>query len=376
MKKIGTVLLAAAMMAALCSCGGSQTASTTAAPAASAETKAAETKAEETKAPETEAPKEEAKGPTAEKPVTLKFGNSSAPDKLGSVVMEAFCKEVTEKTGGAVVCEWYPASQLGNGTQQIEATMADNQGGVATAVDSYSTYCNDLGILSVPFLFEDPESVMDFMASEKGQGMLDSLANDSNLKVLNYEFIRLPRVLISSQDITHPSDLKGKKFRVANIPLQAKMFEYWGGTVNQIGFADYPEALMQGVVNAGETSSESFSTSKFHLYAPYIAEVNFQYPLDCIVMSNNAFESLSSEQQQIMLDAAQHAADTYNERCYSEFEEYRPTMIEEGAIFLDIDRQEWIDSMAGFYKQLEDEKFFQDPELMDYCLKLKEAHAK
>lgn len=319
----------------------------------------------------TPAPAPEAKGPTPEKPLLLKFGNSSAPDKLGSVVMEKFCANVTERTGGAVVCEWYPASQLGNGTAQIEATMANNQGGVATALDSYSTWCNDLGILSVPFLFEDSDAVLAFMASEKGQGMLDSLANDANLKVLNYEFIRLPRVLISTEDITHPSDLQGKKFRVANIPLQAKMFQYWGGTVQQIGFNEYPEALMQGIVNAGETSSESFSTSKFHLYAPYIAEVNFQYPLDCIVMSNDMFLQMNSEQQQIVLDCAQEAADEYNEKCFAEFEAYRPTMIEEGAIFLDIDRDEWIENMQGFYQQLEDEKFFQDPDLIHYALNMK-----
>ena len=42
-----------------------------------------------------------ASGPTAEKPMILKFGNSSAPDKLGSVVMEKFCENVTERTGVA-----------------------------------------------------------------------------------------------------------------------------------------------------------------------------------------------------------------------------------------------------------------------------------
>lgn len=365
MKKALSLLLALCLTgAALSGCGGSSSASS--APASSQPASSAAAPSESAPASQPEAA-----GPTPEKPITLKFGNSSAPDKLGSVVMEKFCANVTERTNGAVVCEWYPASQLGNGTAQIEATMANNQGGVATALDSYSTWCNDLGILSVPFLFEDADSVLGFMASEKGQGMLDSLANDANLKVLNYEFVRLPRVLISTEDITHPENLKGKKFRVANIPLQAKMFQYWGGTVNQIGFNEYPEALMQGVVNAGETSSESFSTSKFHLYAPYIAEVNFQYPLDCIVMSNEAFLSLSPEQQQIMLDCAQEAADEYNEKCYAEFEAYRPTMIEEGAVFLDIDRNEWIENMQGFYTQLEEESFFNDPELIAYATAMK-----
>ena len=182
MKKALSLLLALCLTgAALSGCGGSSSASS--APASSQPASSAAAPSESAPASQPEAA-----GPTPEKPITLKFGNSSAPDKLGSVVMEKFCANVTERTNGAVVCEWYPASQLGNGTAQIEATMANNQGGVATALDSYSTWCNDLGILSVPFLFEDADSVLEFMASEKGQGMLDSLANDANLKVLNYEF--------------------------------------------------------------------------------------------------------------------------------------------------------------------------------------------
>lgn len=362
MKKMKAVMFAVCFaVITMCGCGSQKSGTSEPASSGAAPTGAAAEEKKEAKA----------EGPTAEKPMVLKFGNSSAPDKLISVEMENFCANVTERTGGAVVCEWYPASQLGNGTAQIEAIMADNQGGTATALDSYSTWCNDLNILSVPFLFRTSEESLEFMASEKGQAMLASLAEDANLKVLNYEFIRLPRVLISTEDITHPENLKGKKFRVANIPLQAKMFEYWGGSVNQLGFSEYPEALMQGVVNAGETSSEAFSTSKFHLYAPYIAEVNFQYPMDCIVMSNSKFEALNSEQQKIILECAQEAADDYNKKCYPEFEAYRPTMIEEGAIFLDIDRDEWIENTKGFYEQLKNENFFDDPGLLDYVMEMR-----
>ena len=72
-----------------------------------------------------------------------------------------------------------------------------------------------------------------------------------------------------------------------------------------------------------------------------------------------------------MLDCAQEAADEYNEKCYAEFEAYRPAMIEEGAVFLDIDRNEWIENMQGFYTQLEEESFFNDPELIAYATAMK-----
>jgi TRAP-type C4-dicarboxylate transport system substrate-binding protein len=326
--------------------------------------------AESTSAAEPAPSQAESQEPAGPQPVgpavTLTFGNASPPDKLNSVVMEQFCKDIEELSGGSMTCEWYPAEQLGSSTNQIESMMGGNQSGNLTGIDVYGTYVNDLNVLSVPFLFEDIQHQLDFLASETGSALLEKLASEANLKIINYNFQRLPRVLISTSEIKSPADLRGKAFRVANIPMQQKMFSYWGGSTNQISFAEYPMALMQGVVNAGETSCESFSTSKFHLYAPYIAEVNFAYPLDCICMSNQIFESLTPEQQEIIYKAAETASDTFNSRVQQEWEEYRPTMIEEGAVFCEVDIQEWRDNMVGFYDQLNAEGFFEDPTLIDY----------
>ena len=100
MKKALSLLLALCLTgAALSGCGGSSSASS--APASSQPASSAAAPSESAPASQPEAA-----GPTPEKPITLKFGNSSAPDKLGSVVMEKFCANVTERTTGAVVCEW------------------------------------------------------------------------------------------------------------------------------------------------------------------------------------------------------------------------------------------------------------------------------
>ena len=189
-------------------------------------------------------------------------------------------------------------------------------------------------------------------------------------KLIRVEFLQILNALAHADVFDRNAKLRFDRYGDAALGGSIQLRQDNAGDIY-----DFPElaGLLQGVVDAGETSSESFSTSKFHLYAPYIAEVNFQYPLDCIVMSNDMYEQLNSEQQQILLDCAQEAADAYNEKCYAEFEAYRPTMIEEGAIFLDIDREEWIEDMQGFYTQLEDENFFDDPELIQYALDLKES---
>lgn len=98
----------------------------------------------------------------------LKFGNSSAPDKLGSVCMEKFCNLVTERTNGELVCEWYPSEQLGSSAQQIEAMMTDNQAGTCTSIDTYGTYNNALNVLAVPFAFESAEHIMAWLESDYG----------------------------------------------------------------------------------------------------------------------------------------------------------------------------------------------------------------
>lgn len=295
----------------------------------------------------------------------LKFGNSSAPDKLGSLMMEKFCNLVTERSNGEVVCEWYPASQLGSGTQQIEALMTDNQAGTCTAIDSYGMYSNELNVLAVPFAFESGEHIMNWLNSDYGKNVIETMAENANLRLITANMVRTPRVIISTKPVLVPDDLEGMAARVANVPMQEKFFSYWGCSTNQISFSEYPMALMQGVINCGETSCESFSTSKFHQYAPYIAMVDFAYPLDCIMMSNNIWNSLTAEQQEIINQAAAEVCDEYNEKCIAEWEAYIPTMVEEGAIFNEVDRQVWIDDMAAFKQQLIDQKYFNDPAIFE-----------
>lgn len=325
-----------------------------------------EATAEATQAPAEEATEEpEATTVPESEAIVLKFGNASAPDKLGSVCMENFCELVTERTNGALICEWYPSEQLGSSTAQIEAMMSDNQAGNCTGIDVYGTYNNALNVLAVPFAFESGEHIQAWLASDYGQAVIEDLAETANLRLITANMVRTPREIISTTPVYTPDDLEGKAARVANVPMQFKFFSYWGCSTNQISWAEYPMALMQGVVNCGETSCESFSTSKFHLYAPYISMVDFAYPLDCIMMSNDIFMSLTEEQQQIIYDAAAEVCDYYNSKCLSDWEAYIPTMIEEGAQFIEVDRQVWIDDMENFKQQLIDEEFFDDANIFD-----------
>lgn len=296
---------------------------------------------------------------------TLKFGNASAPDKLGSVCMENFCKLVTERTNGELNCEWYPSEQLGSSTAQIEAMMTDNQAGNCTSIDSYGMYNNAFNVLAVPFAFESGEHIQAWLDSDYGKAAIEDLANTANLRLITANMVRTPRVIISTKPVLVPDDLEGMSARVANVPMQSKFFSYWGCSCNQISWAEYPMALMQGVINCGETSCESFSTSKFHQFAPYIAMVDFAYPLDCIMMSNNIWMGLTAEQQEIIYEAAAEVCEYYNSKCLSDWEAYIPTMVEEGAIFNEVDQQVWIDDMAAFKQQLIDEKYFNDPQIFE-----------
>jgi TRAP-type C4-dicarboxylate transport system substrate-binding protein len=298
-------------------------------------------------------------------PIVLKFGNASAPDKLASVLMEQFCKNVTDRTGGAVVCKWFPAQQLGSNAAQIENLMSGTQDGNAGSIETYGSYVKDIGILSVPFVFRDAQHQVDWLGSPDAAYMFNELRNKFNIRIVNFDFKRLPRVIITKKKVATPAQLKGMKFRVANIPMQEMMFKHWGATTTFVSFAEYPMALMQGVVNAGETSCESFETSKFHLYAPYIAEVNFAYPLDCLAMAESSFKKLSPEQQKIIYDEAAEMTKKYNARVEKDWEAYKPTMIKEGAKFVKVNLNVWRKSMESFYTKLENEHYWTKSGLID-----------
>lgn len=296
--------------------------------------------------------------------IIFKIGAAATPGEAMAIAGQRFCNLATERLGGAVVFQYYPGEQLGNETTMFENLQVNLQQGLTNAFDSYSNYSADLNIMSMAFAFASHDHLFKYLESDIGKKALDKL-EEQGMHILSYNFKKNPRAIFGKKPISSPDDLKGVKFRVANIPIFEKNFRTLGAVPTVVAWSEYPYALLQGVVDAGESTYENIYPMGFHKSCPYITLVDYAYPLECISLSTDAWNRLTPEQQEIVQQCADEAADYYNEEINTKWEENKAKIIEEGGKFVEFDKELFIKKMKPLAAQLESEKFWDTPGLYE-----------
>jgi C4-dicarboxylate-binding protein DctP len=160
---------------------------------------------------------------TADDPVVLKFSHVVAENTPKGQMANKFKELVAEKTGGSVVVEVYPNSQLFGDDNVLEAMLLGDVQMAAPALSKFSRYTDTLALYDLPFLFKDLDAVDRFQQSEDGQGMLDVLQK-RGLVGLGYLHNGMKQ-LSASEPLRVPEDAKGMKFRIMSSEVLEAQFE-------------------------------------------------------------------------------------------------------------------------------------------------------
>lgn len=350
MKKTIAMSLAAVMsVAALAGCSGGSSA-----PAA---TKAAETSAEANGAAGVKDTPGNAR--------VVKFGNSGAIGEPAPETCQYFCDLCNEALGGRYNFEFYPAEQLGNEGTMLENLQVGLQEGMMCALDTLATYAPDLNILSMAFAFDSYDNMIAYLKSDVAAPVWEKL-DSQGLHVINFECQKNPRIFFANRELKSPADMVGMKYRIPNLPIFEKNAKAMGATPVVVAWSEYPFALMQGVVDGGECSKDSYRSAGLYESAKYVADVDYAYPVEQICFSTQFWNSLSAEDQAIIEDCAAKAAERHTANIAAKWEEDKEFLINEGGVtFCDIDRQAFIDAAAPLGKDLQAEGFFDTADLYD-----------
>jgi C4-dicarboxylate-binding protein DctP len=231
----------------------------------------------------------------ADDPVVIKFSHVVAENTPKGQMANKFKELVEEKTGGSVVVEVYPNSQLFGDDNVLEAMQLGDVQMAAPALSKFSRYTDVLALYDLPFLFEDMEAVDRFQQSEEGQGMLDSL-NKKGLIGLGYLHNGMKQ-LSSNQPLRVPEDANGLKFRIMSSDVLEAQFEAVDAAPLKKPFSEVFTLLQTKAIDGQENSWSNIYSKKFFEVQPYITETNHGLLDYMVVTSKEFWMSLSDEQR-------------------------------------------------------------------------------
>ena len=237
----------------------------------------------------------------------LKYAHIYDPSHPVAIGSEMIAKIVAEKTNGEVEIQVFPASQLGSEEAILEAAIFGSVDIASSGAGQIGNLFKPVLVLEMPYTFKDNDHVIRFAKSDIAKQMADDLRQEFGVKIVGTTPYGI-RQVTSNKPVKSPADLEGFKLRV---PEQNVCIEYakaMGADPTPIAFSEVYLALQQGVVDGQENSLSTIKAMKFYEVQKYVNLT--RHVTNCLffVMNDAKFQSLTAEQQQIILDAFDEAA--------------------------------------------------------------------
>ncbi|MDK2784545.1 MAG: hypothetical protein PWQ41_1297 [Bacillota bacterium] len=243
-------------------------------------------------------------GQTAKKVVM----NLATPDPDSSsitVAAKEFAKVVGEKSNGSIEIKVSPNGSLYGG-DPAAAVKQLGAGSLDMLVLSTSLYANfepRFAAISVPYLFNDTKQLEDYLNSDLGKTLLQSL-EPLGIKGLGFWTRSFRQMTNSKRPITGPQDLKGLRFRVPNNPLWVEFFKAAGAAPTPMAFGEVYNALQLKTIDGQENPIDIPMSAKFYEVQKYLTISNHMADAWVVGINAKKFAGLTSEQQQALTEAA------------------------------------------------------------------------
>ena len=317
MKKrwLSTALCAAMAAGTLAGCGLKTPETTTAAPAATEAAKE-ETKAEEkTEAAEGETKAEAAasgKYDTANMPeVTLVYAEVNPLDTIVGQMATDFKEKVEELSDGKMTIDVQASGVLGSENDVLDTMLG---GGGTIDMSRISAFAlNGYGakkslLLSIPYTFADREHFWNFATSDLADEFLaEPVEQGLGVRGLFYGEEGF-RHFFFKEEANTLEDLKGLKIRVSNDPVMTGMVAGLGANATVVSMNELYSALQTGVVDAAEQPIANYASNAFPEVAPYLMLDGHTLGAVQVVITDEAWNGLTEDQQAILMEAGEYAS--------------------------------------------------------------------
>jgi len=298
---------------------------------------------------------------TSDDTILIRFGHGSAETNERHLAVMEFKELVEERSNGKMEVIVYPNEQLGSEAEMVESVTFNDLQMVAAA--TFNQYDQRISAFELPYLFPSAEVAYRVLDGEVGKTIAEPLLDD-NLRILAY-FENGFRNITSNVPINTPEDLKGIKIRTPEVPVAIDTFQALGANPTPLAFGELYMSLQQGTVDAQENPIANIHANKFNEVQDYLIMTGHQYTPLPVAISDEFWNSLSKENQEIVqqsaLDAAQFHRDLLKENEAKMIEELKAAGME----VIEPDPEPFREAVSGVYDKYR--KIFGD-EFMDMLL--------
>lgn len=248
----------------------------------------------------------------------LRLAATTHSDHVYTQTAYKFAEAVAAKTNGEVEIKVYPARQLGNEREQMEAVT---MGSIAFSLPPVGLLGNISPVwsgLQMPFIYNNTLVATHAYRLPIIERMKDKLKEKGLIGVVIGDCGLRPYVLRKGP-VNTIEDIQGLKIRALQSPITIDSIKALGASPTPLPFGEIYTALQQGVIDGSDMDLDAIRLQKFYEVAKYYTKAGYiGFPF-LIIMNKAKFDNYPTKIQKAILEAGDEATE-YNMNRILEFE--------------------------------------------------------
>lgn len=287
----------------------------------------------------------------ADEPIILTLAENHPEDYPTTIGAKEFARLVEEKTEGRYKVDVFAGGQLGDEKDVIELVQLGAIDVARVNTIPLTEFNKEIGVLAMPFLFEDEEEKWETLNGEVGQELLDTF-DGTNIVGLAFYDSGERSFYNTKRPLQHPKDMKGLKIRVQSSELAIDVVKSLGASATPMEYGEVYSSLQTGVIDGAENNFPSYYTSNHYGVAPYFTVNGYQGVPEIFMASQDIWDRLNDADKVAFKEAAMESVPVQREAWAELTEEAKKVVVENGSELVEIDDiTPWREAVESVYEK-------------------------
>jgi tripartite ATP-independent transporter DctP family solute receptor len=264
-----------------------------------------------------------------------------------------FADELARKSNGDIKITLFPAGQLGQEKDYIEAIKIGSLEFAKVSSGPVGQYAPTFQVISLPLIWRNLDQQHKVLQGPIGDRLMADLGK-TGIKGLAFMDAGFRSISNSIRPINTPADLKGLKIRVMQSKPLIDTINALGGNAVPMGQSEVYSALQTKVIDGWENNEPTVLSFNMQEVSKYFSYTRHSSIPDFLMMSKKLFDGLPANLQAIVESTAREAMEKHNKLWGEMIDKTVSDLKAKGMIFNEIkDVSEFQKAVSGVWKEFE-----------------------
>lgn len=241
--------------------------------------------------------------PAGQRVFQIGFTTAAVENDPYFVFAQTFSDLVSQRTDGSIRIDVMGGGQLGQEREMFEG-MQIGTTDMAVMTNAYaSSFVPASGVFDLPFIFADSETAHQVLDGSLGQAVLNEYTA-KGVTALAWGEGGFRHLVTMNTAVRVPEDFKGLKIRCMETETYLATYAALGTNAVPMAWAETITGLQQGTIDGLDIPVSVIYSNGFPDIAKYLNMTGHFYSPLLICVSNDLFDKLTPEEQEILRQAA------------------------------------------------------------------------